>query len=203
MKVQAPTLLPLLRSQVQGDLLALLYLDPDRELTVSEAARRLGASFQTVHHEVTRLVTAGLLTDRRQGNSRLVRAATDSALTRPLTDLLALTYGPLPVLTAALAPVAGVEQAYIYGSWAARYTGEAGPPPHDVDVLVVGTADRDDLDDVARDAEARLGREVNVRRIKAQTWAEPDTGDAFVASVRSRPLVELDLTGLRGQGESS
>jgi hypothetical protein len=42
-------------------------------------------------------------------------------VSRPLTDLLAVTYGPLPVLTDLLSEVAGVDQAYIYGSWAARY----------------------------------------------------------------------------------
>jgi hypothetical protein len=42
-------------------------------------------------------------------------------------------------------------------SWAARYQGEAGPLPTDVDVLVVWTADLDDLDEVALSA-GRLRR---------------------------------------------
>lgn len=197
MRTGSPALLPLLRSQIQGDLLALLYLEPEREYTLSEAARRIGASFQTVHHEVSRLVQAGLITDRRQGNNRLVRAVTDSPLSRPLTDLLAVTYGPLPVLTEQLASVPGVHRAFIYGSWAARHSGEPGPPPHDVDVLVVGTADADDLDDAARAAEQRLRREVNIRRIRPDTWEQPAPTDAFLTSVRSRPLVELDLDAAR------
>lgn len=197
MKAASPALLPLLRSQTQGDLLALLYLDPEHEYTISEAARRVGASFQTVHHEVGRLVQAGLLKDRRHGNNRLVRAVVDSPLSRPLTDLLAATYGPLPVLTAGLAAVPGVQRAFIYGSWAARHSGEPGPPPHDVDVLVVGNADVDDVDDVARAAEQRLGREVNIRRIRPEAWEQPATTDAFLTSVRTRPLVELDLDAAR------
>ncbi len=68
-----------------------------------------------------------------------------------------------------------------------------GPPPNDVDVLVVGAADPDDLDDVAQAAERRLGREVNIRRIKRETWVDPAPTDTFLTSVRSRPLVELDL----------
>jgi DNA-binding transcriptional ArsR family regulator len=189
----ASALLPLLRSQTQGDLLALLYLDPEREYTVSEAARRVGASFQSVHHEVSRLVEAGLLADRRQGNNRLVRAVTDSPLSRPLTDLLAVTYGPLPVLTDLLAGVPGVQRAFIYGSWAARHQGEPGPPPRDVDGLVVGDVDLDDLDAVARAAEKKLVREVNIRRLRPEAWDDADPGDAFVTAVRTSALVELDL----------
>jgi DNA-binding transcriptional ArsR family regulator len=193
MRSGAPPLLPLLRSRVQGDLLALLYLRPDREYSLTEAAARIGASVKAVHQEATRLVDAGLLTDRRVGNVRLLRAATDTPLSRPLTDLLAVTYGPLPVLTDALAAVPGVERAFIYGSWAARYRGEPGPVPDDVDVLVVGTADADDLDAVAQPAQRRLGRPVNIRRVRPASCRRPDPGDPFLGSVRERPLVELHL----------
>jgi hypothetical protein len=197
MRSQPPPLLPLLRSRVQGDLLALLYLQPEREFSLTEAAARIGASVKAVHQEASRLVDAGLLADRRVGNVRLLRATTDTPLTRPLTDLLAVTYGPLPVLTDALAVVPGVERAFIYGSWAARYRGEPGPVPNDVDVLVVGTVDPDELDEVARRAQQRLDRPVNLRRIRPATWDDPDPGDPFLSSLRQRPLVELHLGSRR------
>jgi len=197
MRSGAPPLLPLLRSQVQGDLLALLYLRPDREYSLTEAAARIGASVKAVHQEASRLVDAGLLVDRRLGNVRLVRAATDTPLTRPLTDLLAVTYGPLPVLTDALAAVSGVERALIYGSWAARYQGEPGPVPNDVDVLVIGTVDPDELDAVAQQAQRHLGRPVNIRRVRPAIWHRTDSGDPFLRSVREGPLVELHV-GSRG-----
>ncbi len=191
MRASAPGLLPILRSRVQGDLLALAYLNPDREFSVTEMATHAGASMKTVAHEVGRLVQTGLLADRRMGTSRLVRSVQDSVLTRPLTDLLAVTYGPLPILTDALSGVTGIEQAFIYGSWAARYADEIGPVPGDVDVLVIGDADPDELDDRARQAETVLRREVNIRRLRRSIW---ETGqDPFVATVRSRPLVELRL----------
>jgi DNA-binding transcriptional ArsR family regulator len=197
MRSGAPPLLPLLRSQVQGDLLALLYLRPDREYSLTEAAARIGASVKAVHQEASRLVDAGLLVDRRVGNVRLLRAATDTPLTRPLTDLLAVTYGPLPVLTDALAAVPGIERALIYGSWAARYQGEPGPVPNDVDVLVVGTVDPDELDAVAHRAQRNLGRPVNIRRVRPAIWRRADPGDPFLRSVREGPVVELHV-GSRG-----
>ena len=48
---------------------------------------------------------------------------------------------PLPVLSQLLACVPGINAAYIYGSWAARYHHEPGGPPNDLDVLVIGAAD--------------------------------------------------------------
>jgi hypothetical protein len=191
MRSSPPPLLPLLRSRVQGDLLALLYLHPDRDYSLTEAAALIGASVKTVHTEASRLITAGFVRDSRRGNVRLIRAVTDSPVSRPLTDLLAVTYGPLPVLNDLLAGVEGITHAFIYGSWAARYLGEPGPVPGDIDVLVVGTADPDDLDEIARAAQHRLGRPVDIRRIRPAAWASPDPADPFLASVRERPLLQL------------
>lgn len=199
--MKGSALLPLLRSQTQGDLLALLFMNPEEEFTLAGAARRIGVSVPGVHHEVTRLVEAGFITDRREGNNRLIKAATDSVLARPLTDLLALTHGPLPVLTKALSSMKGIEQAYIYGSWAARYLGEPGPIPRDVDVLAIGKVDSDDLYAVAESAGKILHREVNIRRVSVDSWLaslkQTDSGakgvDPFLSTVRSKPLVEITL----------
>ncbi|HXP21370.1 MAG TPA: hypothetical protein VN840_17140 [Streptosporangiaceae bacterium] len=197
MTSSSPVLLPLLRSRVQGDLLALLYLHPEREYSLTEAARLIASSVKAVHTEASRLVAAGFVDDARLGNVRLIRAVTDAPFSRPLTDLLAVTYGPLPVLTDLLAEADGVMSAFIYGSWAARYQGEPGTVPEDVDVLVVGTADRDDLDEIAQAAQRRLGRPVNIRRVRPAAWASPDPDDAFLASVRERPLVQLHVRDQR------
>jgi hypothetical protein len=195
MRSSPSPLLPLLRSRVQGDLLALLYLHPGRDYSLTEAAGLIGASVKAVHTEASRLIVAGFIRDSRRGNVHLLRAATDTPVSRPLTDLLAVTYGPLPVLNDLLADVAGITHAFIYGSWAARYLGEPGPVPGDVDVLVVGTADLDDLDEIARTAQNRLGRPVDIRRIRPAAWASPDPADPFLASVRERPLVQLHVHG--------
>jgi DNA-binding transcriptional ArsR family regulator len=191
MRSSPPTLLPILRSQVAGDLLALLYLHPEAEYSLTEAASAIGANLPSVHYEVSKLAEGGLIVTRKRGNLRLIRAVNDSLLSRPLTDLLAVTYGPLPVLTDLIAGVEGVAEAYIYGSWAARYHGEPGLVPADVDVLVVGTADLDDLDEVAEKAQQTLRRPVNVRRIRPETWSASDPTDPFIRSVKSRPLVAI------------
>src|ERR1035441_4625140 len=193
MKESQP-LLPLLRSRVQGDLLALLYLHPDQDYSLREVARIIGASPKAVHDEASRLVDTGFITDSRRGTSRLIRAVTDSPISRPLTDLLAVTYGPLPILTEMLSGIYGVESAFIFGSWAARYKGEIGGVPNDVDVLVIGDPDRDELYDLAEEARHRLGREVNPRIIPAATWASAPANDPFLTHIRSRPMIELKVT---------
>jgi predicted nucleotidyltransferase len=193
MRVPPSALLPILRSALQGEVLAATYLSPGREFSVTELTRMAGASLKATAQEVNRLVTAGLLNDRRSGNQRLVRRPAPNRIVTPLADLLAATYGPLPVLTEELAGVTGIERAYIYGSWAARHTGEAGGPPGDIDLLVVGNPTLDDLDATAERAAARLHRAVNIRRLSSDYWMDPPATDTFIATIKERPLVEIPL----------
>jgi predicted nucleotidyltransferase len=187
-KSAPPPLLPLLRSRLQAEVLTLVLLNPDREWTLTELASRVGAAVSSVQREIVRAEQAGVMTSRRVGRTRLVKAAR-SPLTGPLTELLLRSFGPRQVLADELAGVPGIESAYLFGSWAARYAGQEGHPPADLDVLVIGTPDRDALDDAAQRAGARLAREVNVTIRSAGWWQSGE--DGFHAEVARRPLVPV------------
>lgn len=188
MRTYAPPLLPIFRSQLQGDLLAAVLLS-DQERSVSELAGTLGAPIPTVAREVSRLEEAGFFTSRRVGTARLVRANRTSPLVPPLTELVLRAFGPATVLAHELGEVEGIDSVAIFGSWAARYHGETGPPPGDIDVLVIGSPDRDDVYDAAVRAERRLGREVNMVVASAEQWRTSD--DPFFAQIRARPRVPV------------
>ena len=77
----------------------------------------------------------------------------------------------------------------MFGSWAARYAGQEGRSPADLDVLVIGKPDRDALEDAAQRAGERVAREVNVTIRSSQWWR--DGNDGFHAEVTRRPLVNV------------
>jgi predicted nucleotidyltransferase len=183
-----PPLLPLLRSRLQADLLTLVLLTPGREWTLSELAARVGASVSSAQREVARAEQTGVIASRRVGRTRLVTVA-NSFLTGPLTELLLRSFGPRQVLAEELAAVDGIEAAYLFGSWAARYAGQEGRPPADLDVLVIGKPDRDALDDAAQRAGERVAREVSVTIRSPQWWREGT--DGFHAEITRRPLVPV------------
>lgn len=191
MRTTVPALAPFLRSDTQGEILALLLLNPDDAHSLADIARAVDAPPAVVHKEVSRLVEAGVLRDSRQGRSRLVRANPEYRLLRPLTELITGTYGPVPILTRALAAVPGIEAAFIYGSWAARHQGHVGDQPRDVDVLVVGNAARTELNDASTVAEGKLHMPVSITKVSPEAWAASE--DPFLVTVRSRPLITLDL----------
>jgi DNA-binding transcriptional ArsR family regulator len=189
MRSDAPRLLPVLRSQHQADLLTMLFLHPEEEYTITDLARRLSAPQSTVSGEVGRLADAGILAVRPAGRSRLVRANASSSLAGPLTELLTLTYGPHVVVADEFAGLEHVVLVVIFGSWAARYHGQRGRPPNDVDVLVAGTPDRVAMYAAAERAESRLGRPVNPTVCSPGQWADPT--EPFIREIKSRPYVPV------------
>lgn len=165
-----------------------LYLHPDAEYGVSELAERLGVPLSTLHREVVRLDEAGLLTSRSLGRNRLIRANAAHPAAKALTQLLEVTFGPRAVIAEEFA-IPGARHIVIFGSWAARYAGEAGHPPHDIDVLVVGKVDRADVYEAADRAAARLGIEVNPVVRSAKQWADPE--DVLVKQIKASAHTEV------------
>lgn len=190
MRTAAPELLPIFRSVGQARLLARVYLG-ERPSTIADLARELGLDDGGLTREANRLERAGLLRSERVGRSRVLHAETDSLYYTELYGLLLKAYGPATMIGPMLARVDGVERAYIYGSWAARYSGESGDDPGDVDVAVIGTPRRMELTRLARELTARVGREVNMVAIDSSQWEAGETG--FLHDVKQGPLVPIDL----------
>ena len=189
MKQGRGSLIPLLRSRSQAEVLAAVLLGPDREWSLSELARRARVSVSTAQREIERAEAAGVVESYRHGNTRMVRTDRAGVLTAPLSELLLRGLGPKQLLGDALLEVPGVEAAFIFGSWAARYEGENGPAPHDVDVLVIGDPDRDQLDVVVEGVEDRLARPVQVTIRSREWWESRD--DSLRRELAQRPIVEL------------
>lgn len=184
--------MPVLRSQQQGEILALVLGGPDLELSLTEIAARTGAPHPSVHREIERAEQAGLVVTRKVGNTRLVKANTESPYYAGLAEVLTRAFGVPAVLAGALRPVPGITAAYVYGSWAARHAGQSGQRPvGDIDVLVLGDPDRDRLYEALTAAERRLGRPVEAT-IREPSWLESGAG-SFHDTVTSRPMLKLDL----------
>jgi DNA-binding transcriptional ArsR family regulator len=176
MRSEAPPLLPILRSRTQGEILAALLVDPVREWTVTELARHLDIPLTTSQSEVTRLEAGGLLRSRKVGRSRVIRPNTDNPIVTPLTQIIMVTFGPPAVIRAEFTGL-GATRIMIFGSWAARLSGE-----------------RDDVYAAAERAEVRLGRPVNPVLRSCDAWQSP-AGDPLLDEIHRRPSIEVMSAG--------
>lgn len=191
MRTSASALVPFLRSDLQARLLAELVLYPDREASVSDLADALGVRASTVWPEVERLAVGGVLAERRVGRSRLLRADPDYRYLAPLRQILASSYGPARVVAEQLRDVPGVEQALLFGSYAARHGGEPGPVPRDLDVLVVGSPTGRAVRRAEAETERRLGVPVQITVVSRADWQSATSG--LVREIQSRPTLPIDV----------
>ena len=170
-------------------LLGELFIYASEGRSISELSTATGIPQATVSREVARLEEAGLLRSVRRGRLRLVEADSHLAYYPELRALLLKTIGPAAVLRRSLAGVAGIDAAFVFGSWARRYHGERGPAPNDIDLLVIGNPDLDALYAACREAERELRLDVNPVVRSASDWRKRDAG--FLADVRAGPLVSV------------
>ena len=82
--------------------------DPNLELSLTEIAARTGAPHPSVYREIQRAEQAGLVTSRKIGNTRLVKANTASPYYRGLAEVLTRAFGVPAVLAKVLHGVSGI-----------------------------------------------------------------------------------------------
>ncbi len=189
MKSPPPALNPLFRSNTQGRLLAAVLADPEAPRSLSDLAGAAGTSLPTAGREIRRAEQAGIVTTERRGNTRLVQAAIRHPLYRPLAQVVLATWGAPAVIFEEFRSVPQVDRVVIFGSWAARWHGQPGRAPNDIDVLVVGSPDRELAEDAAQRAEERLHFPVQVTIRRPDQWDDAD--DPFLAELRRRPTYEV------------
>jgi len=187
MRTEAPVLAPIFRSDGQARLLAALILTGD-ELSLTQLAKRVALAYPTAHREVARLETAGILQERQIGRTRLVSANADSPLVDPLRQILLVTTGPAVLLTQELRTIEGIEAALIYGSFAARLHGVPGPPPQDIDLMVIGTPDAAAVYAACDRVQEVVHRPVNPTIL---TGAEARAESGFLSDVAAHSTVTL------------
>jgi predicted nucleotidyltransferase len=183
--MRKPTALAALFPTVRGDVLAATLTQPDKWWYLSELAQFLRTTPSSLQRELRALVDGGILESRREGTRAYFKADTSSPVFPELRGLIDKTAGVLPTLRTILRPFERrIACAFVYGSVARREEHARS----DIDLLVIGEAGLAELAPALRQAEARLGREVNVISYSASEFRRKAAGkDHFLAGVLRGP----------------
>ena len=187
-----PALAPLFRSDQQMRILAVLFTNPEDEFAIGEIAQRANVAQATASREVARLAEHGLVVTRMTGRNKLVRHNRNLPWAPELRKILDQTVGVLGRLGEVLSGLEDVEEAFVFGSWAARDSGEPGSYPRDIDVVVVGGAELRSVRRACRELEHSLRVEINPLVIDRVDW-DSHIPEPFVAQIKQRPLTPIAL----------
>ena len=176
------------RSAIRRRILALLVLNPERRYHLREIARQVGTSAGTASREAGRLEQAGIIQRTREGRQVYYQAKPYSVVYESLESILRRTMGAQEVLRREIGGLAGVKSAVIFGS----YVSGTMRPDSDIDLLVVGTPDRDELTEALERAQSEVGRQVNeIVMDDAELADRRRRGDAFIESVDSGLTIDV------------
>lgn len=177
----------LLGGPARRAILARTYLAPEQEFYLRELVRLTGLAVRSVQVELDRMVGAGFLRERRDGNRRYVQADTRHPLFAPVRDIILKTDGLADVLRGALG-TAGIHRAIVYGSIASGVASATS----DVDVLIIGSLGLREAVHRLRAAQDTLGREINASVWTVEEFERRRTNaDPFLARVLAGATIPI------------
>jgi predicted nucleotidyltransferase len=177
-----------LRSNLRRKLLTFFYLNRSARAYVRELAAALDVDSTNLSRELARLEQEGLLRSQIEGRQRYYSINPQYPYLKEVFTLLKGTVGLVPTLESYLRHVAGIEHAYLYGSFAKSEADAAS----DIDLLVVGKPDGADLAAEVSKVEKLLNREVSYTVMKPRELKEKlAAGDPFLTDVWRGKRIEL------------
>lgn len=169
--------------------LAILFDHPDRTGYLRELARQTGISPGALQHELSQLLQADLIIRNQDGNRVTYRANTQHPIFAELRSIVRKTCGLPAQIRAALTPHTGhIHLAAIYGSIAKGVDHARS----DVDLLVVGDINLEQILAAILPVETRIGREISVRLYQPEEFRNRrEAGEPFILSVLSGQYLKL------------
>jgi predicted nucleotidyltransferase len=192
-------------TKTQQRVLGLLYGNPDKSFYTNEIMRLAGMGRGTVKRELERLLSAGLLVMRQEGNQQHYQANPDSPVFGELRAIVMKTFGVAEVLRDALLPLSGaIQLAFVYGSVASGTERQGS----DIDLMVVGRLSFEALVAAVYPCQAELGREINPNLFTPEEFGRKmKEANSFVAQVMEKPKLMVlgreDDIGESGQSQKA
>jgi len=176
------------KSRLRRKLLSYFFTNPEKDLYVREAAVILKEDAGNLSKEFAHLEKMGIFSSRLRGRQKYFSLNKSYHLFKELKSVIFKTIGVEGSLREIIEATQGVKAAFIYGSFVqGKETAHS-----DIDLLIIGSPDRDIFMEKIDALEKKLHREVNyniypVREFKEKTKHK----DSFICNILSRPKLTL------------
>jgi predicted nucleotidyltransferase len=158
MGTKTSTLTAALFPGTKRKILALFFLNADRQFYFSEVVRLTATRQGVVQRELVTLTEAGILKAEKRGRQKFYGVNKSNPVFPELRNIVFKTFGVLGQVREALKPLEKkIKVAFVYGSFA---RGEEAANS-DLDLFVVGSASLADVVAALATVEKAIGREIN------------------------------------------
>ena len=187
----------LMGSKTRQVLLNTFFGSPDKEYYTRQLASMHEMSVGTLHREIKKLLSAGILNVREVGNIKLFSLNKQNPVYEDLKNIISKTEGVIKLVKDAVCRVEGAKVAFIYGSFA------KGDERHDsdIDIFLIGdNIDENELILGISDLEKKLFKEINYTRYTESEYkTEKKKKNSFILEVINgkKTLMKVDENDLR------
>jgi len=146
-----------LRSQARRRLLTYYFTNPSARLHLRDLAQKLNTDPSNLSKELRRMEQEGLFRSEVSGRQKYFQLNREYPLFDEVRRIVEKTIGAAAILRESLRKLDGIEEAYLYGSFARNQQDAVS----DIDVLAIGSPREEVLAQSVRKLERQLGREIN------------------------------------------
>jgi len=169
---------------------------PDIEYYTRQLASLHHLSAGTLHRELTKLNSSGILKARKIGNIKLFSLNKENPLYEEIKNIIYKTEGVIKLLKDAILGIRGIKVAFIYGSFAKGDERQDS----DVDMFLIGNdIDEDELIHAINKVEKKLFKEINYTRYTENEYKkEKKKKNSFILEVikGKKTFIKGDESGL-------
>lgn len=145
------------KSKIRKRIILLFLYNPNKELYLSEIAKKVGTSPGTAQRELNRLLRIDFIRFKKKGNLSIYALNKRYSLLKEVESIVKKTFGVEVELKRELSSIPQITFAFLFGS----YVKGGFKSDSDIDLFVVGDVDEDKVFNAVQEVEAIIGREIN------------------------------------------
>jgi predicted nucleotidyltransferase len=176
-----------LRSKITKAVLSYFILHDHAELYVLEIARRLRLDGSNLAKKLRELEAEGILQSEERGKERYYSLNKSFPLLKEYKQIILKTSGIEGMLSALIRDVEGVQEAYLFGSYAKGQMDSAS----DIDLLAVGSHSTVELRKKLSEIQKTMDREINLISLSGPEYERRKKQDAFIQSLQKSKKIRL------------
>jgi len=177
-----------LKSSITQKLLSYFFLNKTKELYVNELARLLGIDPKNLDRKLKELEKEGLFKSEFKGKQKYYSINQSFPLLKEYEQIANKTIGLEYQLKNTLKKIEGLEEAYIFGSYARDKLNVLS----DVDLLIIGSHKSLDADKAILPLYGTLGREINtIDMTKKEFEGKKRKKNPLIKDIFSKPVIKI------------
>jgi len=175
------------KSKTREKILQLFFADINKKYYPRQLEKILDLPVSNIHRELTSLGKSGLLRKEKIGNSVFYYLNQEAAIFNDLKNIVFKTIGIEGTLRKELKKIKGIKRAFIFGSFAKNKEDSFS----DVDLMVIGDINEDELVEKISKLEGLFNREINYHIWSEKEFGEKAKAESFIQSILEEPKIEL------------